>query len=61
MIVSTILHVPTEGVEYGHKHFKHAWDVLVGQLLVFDAFEKRTTVQKATPLVTTPILFVANY
>ena len=38
-ILSSILHVPTEGVEHGHKQLEHAYDALVGRLLVFDAFE----------------------
>ena len=35
-IVSSVLRVPTEGVEDGHNHFEDACDVLVGRLLVFD-------------------------
>ena len=37
--MSSVLHVPTVGVEFGHKYFEYACDVLVGRLLVFDSFE----------------------
>ena len=38
-IVSSVIHVPMEGVEDGHKHFKDARDVLVERLLVFALIE----------------------
>ena len=38
-IVSSILYVPTESVEYRREYFEYACDIVVERLMVFDSFE----------------------
>ena len=46
--MSSVLHVPSEGVADGYPPFEDTRDVLVGRLLVFDPLEGLTSCHKGS-------------